>query len=58
LAWIASRLIAALLYNVGTFDISTYLYAVAVLFAAAVLACLPPGRRATSIDPARALREG
>lgn len=58
LAWMASRLIGALLYNVGTFEISTYLYAVAVLFAAAVLACLPPGLRATSIDPARALREG
>lgn len=57
LALVTSKLIATLLYGVEVFDLSTYLYTMAVLFAAAALACVIPGRRATSIDPSRALRE-
>lgn len=57
LAFMASQLIATLLYGVGSFDTVAYLSAAAVLFSVAMLACLVPGRRATSIDPARALRE-
>jgi predicted permease len=57
LAFMVSRLIATLLYGVGSFDAGAYLSAAAVLFAVAMIACLVPGRRATSIDPARALRE-
>jgi putative ABC transport system permease protein len=57
LALLASRLITALLYGVGAYDPAAYLYAAAILSAAALLACLVPGRRATSIDPARVLRD-
>jgi putative ABC transport system permease protein len=57
LASLASRLITALLYDVEGFEAVAYFYAAAVLFAAALLACLVPSRRATSIDPARVLRE-
>jgi putative ABC transport system permease protein len=57
LALLSTRLVATLLFGVGAFDAIAYSYAGAVLFGAALLACLVPGRRATSIDPARALRE-
>jgi predicted lysophospholipase L1 biosynthesis ABC-type transport system permease subunit len=57
LAFLASRLITTLLYGVEGFDPVAYSYAAAVLFAAALLACLVPGRRACSVDPAQVLRE-
>jgi putative ABC transport system permease protein len=57
LALLLSRLVATLLYGVGRLDAQAYSYAAAALFTAALLACIAPGRRATSIDPARALRD-
>ena len=54
-AFLASKLIDTLLFGVERFDVVTYSYAAMILLAAVVLACA--GRRATSIDPARALRE-
>jgi ABC-type antimicrobial peptide transport system permease subunit len=57
LAAVASRFADALVYGIRTFDIATYLAALSILIAVALLACLIPGRRATAIDPVRALRE-
>jgi predicted permease len=57
LASLASRLITSLLYGVEGFEAAAYFYAAAVLLAAALFACLVPGRRASSIDPAQVLRE-
>lgn len=57
LAFIASRLIASLLYVVGGDDTIAYLSAAAVLLGVSILACLVPGRRATSIDASLALRQ-
>jgi ABC-type antimicrobial peptide transport system permease subunit len=57
LAAAAFRMLSALLYGVRSFDPGTYLMAIGVLLAVALLATLIPSRRATSIDPTRALRE-
>jgi putative ABC transport system permease protein len=57
LAFLVSRLITKLLYGVEGIDLVAYSYAAAVLFAAALLACLVPGRRAFLVDPAQVLRE-
>jgi len=57
LAAVASRMMGALLYGIGPSDIATYLTATGVLIGVALLACLIPSRRATSIDPNEALRE-
>lgn len=57
LAAVASRLMTTLLYGIQPTDVTTYLSAAGVLFGVALLACLIPGRRATSIDPTQALRE-
>jgi predicted permease len=55
-AWWLSRYLATLLFNVKPLDTLTYLGVAAVLVATALLACYIPGRRATRIDPAVALR--
>jgi putative ABC transport system permease protein len=57
LANFASRFIVKLLYDAQAFDFTTYFYSTAILFLVAMLACLIPGLRATSIDPTVALRE-
>jgi len=57
LALVAARLMTTLLYGVPPTDPATYLAATSVLLGVAILACLIPGRRATSIDPTQALRE-
>jgi ABC-type antimicrobial peptide transport system permease subunit len=57
LAAVGSRLWSTLLYGIRPSDPATYVSAAAVLFGVALLACLIPGRRATSIDPTEALRE-
>jgi putative ABC transport system permease protein len=56
LAAVGSRLMGRLLYGIHTADAITYLSATGVLWAVALLACLIPCRRATSIDPNEALR--
>jgi putative ABC transport system permease protein len=50
-----ARLLAGLVYGVGTFDMSSLL-AVATLVVVAIVACGIPAVRATRIDPAIALR--
>jgi putative ABC transport system permease protein len=51
-----SRLIEALLYEVGPFDAVSYVVTAAVLLAVAGVACYVPARRAMRVDPAIALR--
>jgi len=52
----ASRLLTALLFEVSPTDPAALLGACALLLAVAVVAAYQPARRATRIDPARALR--
>ena len=55
-AFAATRVVANLLYGIGTTDIATYVGVVAVLALAAFLASYIPARRAMSVDPMVALR--
>ena len=50
-------MLGSLLYGIRPSDITSYLSATGVLFGVALLACLIPSRRATSIDPTEALRQ-
>lgn len=51
-----TRLMASLLFGVGTTDVVTYAAAVGVIFAAAALASYLPARRASAIDPIETLK--
>jgi putative ABC transport system permease protein len=51
-----SRLIGSLLYGVSSRDPRIYAVVVSVLMAVALLACWIPARRASAVDPMRALR--
>ena len=55
-AFVGSRVLRGLLFGVGPTDPASFVIAVAVLGAAALLACYGPGRRAARIDPMTALR--
>jgi ABC-type antimicrobial peptide transport system permease subunit len=51
-----SRLMASLMYGVSPTDPATLIVVALVLSAVGLLASFVPGRRATRIDPAAALR--
>jgi ABC-type antimicrobial peptide transport system permease subunit len=51
-----TRLIASLLYGVGSFDLESTLLAVTMMLVVALLAAAIPARRAAKVDPMVALR--
>lgn len=57
-AALSSRLLAGMLYGVGTLDLSVTLAVIATAGLAGVAAALIPARRASQVDPALALKSG
>jgi predicted permease len=51
-----TRWLASLLYGVSPSSLATYLWVGGVMIAIAMLACYLPARRATEVDPMKALR--
>jgi predicted permease len=56
LAIAANRIIASLLYGLAPGDLSTIVVAILLMFAVAACAAYLPARRASTVDPLRALR--
>ncbi|PYI98232.1 MAG: hypothetical protein DMF00_12815, partial [Verrucomicrobia bacterium] len=55
LAFLSTRLLSVLLYNVGAFDLTTFLFVTIALAAVALLASYIPALRAARADPVAAL---
>jgi putative ABC transport system permease protein len=55
LGYFASRLLASLIYGVGSFDALTFAVVSSILVAVVIVACWFPARRATRVDPMIAL---
>lgn len=55
-AWALRRVVQSMLYGVGTGDPAAFAAAAVLLMSIAVLATLIPSRRATRVDPVRAIR--
>lgn len=55
-AWLSTRLMSRLLYQVSATDPLTFTVIAALLIAVALLACYLPARRATKVNPLDALR--
>jgi ABC-type lipoprotein release transport system permease subunit len=55
LAFLSTRTLSALLYSVGAFDATTFVYVTVALAAVALLASYIPALRATRADPMIAL---
>ena len=51
-----ARILAGSLYNVGTFDVTTYLMVAGALLVVVIVACIVPGARATRVDPISSMR--
>jgi len=54
--FVCTRLLQSLLFGIGATDLRTMFAVTLILSAVAFLACLLPARRATLVDPVRALR--
>jgi predicted permease len=55
-AALVTRLLASFLFGIGPTDLMTFVSVPAILMVVALLACYIPARRATKVDPLRALR--
>ncbi len=55
-AWVATRYLASLLFEVEPTDLPTFLLAALIFASVALAACYFPARRATRVDPIQALR--
>jgi putative ABC transport system permease protein len=56
IAFMSSRLLASLIYGVGSFDLLTFAGVSTLLLAVVLLACWFPAHKATRVDPIIALR--
>jgi predicted permease len=56
LAWIGSKLMASMLYQMSPHDPASFFVAIGAVFVISIAAAIIPARRAASVDPMQALR--